>query len=74
MECTFFPETYRRFCHMLDHQHPYIIEGKVEEDYGAFTITVDRVAKLSFDSERRNALAGDRDSQESGHFPESFRA
>jgi DNA polymerase-3 subunit alpha/error-prone DNA polymerase len=74
MECTFFPDTYRRFCHMLDHQHPYVIEGKVEEDYGAFTITVDRVAKLSFDSERCNALAGDRDSQESGHFPESFRA
>jgi hypothetical protein len=46
MECTFFPDTYRRFCHMLDHQHPYIIEGKVEEDYGAFTITVEHVAKL----------------------------
>ncbi|HEX7506057.1 MAG TPA: DNA polymerase III subunit alpha, partial [Polyangia bacterium] len=28
MECTFFPETYRRFCHMLDHQRPYFIEGK----------------------------------------------
>jgi DNA polymerase-3 subunit alpha/error-prone DNA polymerase len=47
MECTFFPETYRRFCHMLDHHRPYFIEGKAEEDYGAFTITVDGVAKVS---------------------------
>jgi DNA polymerase-3 subunit alpha/error-prone DNA polymerase len=46
MECTFFPETYRRFCHMLDHQRPYFIEGKVEEDYGAFTITVDAVSRI----------------------------
>jgi DNA polymerase-3 subunit alpha/error-prone DNA polymerase len=46
LECTFFPETYRRFCHMLDHQRPYFIEGKVEEDYGAFTLTVDRVSRI----------------------------
>jgi DNA polymerase-3 subunit alpha/error-prone DNA polymerase len=51
LECTFFPETYRRFCHMLDHQRPYFIEGKVEEDYGAFTITVDCVVKISFEPE-----------------------
>jgi DNA polymerase-3 subunit alpha/error-prone DNA polymerase len=74
MECTFFPDTYRRFCHMLDHQHPYVIEGKVEEDYGAFTITVERIAKLSFDPEHRNVPMDDRDIRESGHFPESFRA
>ena len=48
MECTFFPETYRRFCHMLDHQRPYFIDGKVEEDYGAFTITVDAVSRIEF--------------------------
>ena len=46
LECTFFPETYRRFCHMLDHHRPYFIEGKVEEDYGAFTLTVDAVSKI----------------------------
>ena len=48
LECTFFPEPYRRFCHMLDHQRPYIIEGKVEEDYGAFTITVEAVDRIDF--------------------------
>ena len=48
MECTFFPDIYRRFCHMLDHQCPYMIEGKVEEDYGAFTITVDGVSRIAY--------------------------
>jgi DNA polymerase-3 subunit alpha/error-prone DNA polymerase len=52
LECTFFPETYRRFCHMLDHQRPYFIEGKVEEDYGAFTITVDAVSRIEFSEKR----------------------
>jgi DNA polymerase-3 subunit alpha/error-prone DNA polymerase len=51
LECTFFPETYRRFCHMLDHQRPYFIEGKVEEDYGAFTLTVDAVSRIEFKPE-----------------------
>ncbi|MBN1962142.1 MAG: DNA polymerase III subunit alpha [Deltaproteobacteria bacterium] len=46
MECTFFPRVYRRFCHMLDYQHPYIIEGKVDEDYGAHTITVDKIKRM----------------------------
>jgi error-prone DNA polymerase len=52
MECTFFPETYRRFCHMLDHQRPYFIDGKVEEDYGAFTITVDAVSRIDSNQDR----------------------
>jgi DNA polymerase-3 subunit alpha/error-prone DNA polymerase len=51
LECTFFPETYRRFCHMLDHHRPYFIEGKVEEDYGAFTVTVDTVSRIEFKPE-----------------------
>jgi error-prone DNA polymerase len=50
LECTFFPETYRRFCHMLDYQRPYLVEGKVEEDYGAFTITVDRISRIEINT------------------------
>jgi DNA polymerase III alpha subunit len=65
MECTFFPETYRRFCHMLDHQRPYIIEGKVEEDYGAFTITVDAVSRIDFSQQRLENVAVERDLWES---------
>ncbi|MBN1931786.1 MAG: DNA polymerase III subunit alpha [Desulfobacterales bacterium] len=42
-ETTFFPQTYRRFCHMMDRQHPYLLAGKVEQDWGAVTLTVDQV-------------------------------
>jgi DNA polymerase-3 subunit alpha/error-prone DNA polymerase len=59
IECTFFPETYRRFCHMLDHQRPYLLEGKVEEDYGAFTLTVDSVSKLALDHARTATVPDD---------------
>ena len=42
IECTFFPDAYRRFCHMLDHLRPYLLVGRVEEDFGAVTLTVER--------------------------------
>jgi len=71
MECTFFPETYRRFCHMLDHQRPYFIEGKVEEDYGAFTITVDAVSRIELTERHANEEAADRDIRESGRSPDA---
>ena len=45
-EATFFPETYRRFCRMIDSERPYLLEGKVEEDFGAISLTVDRVRFL----------------------------
>ena len=43
VETTFFPQTYHRFCHMIDRNRPYLLTGKVEEDWGAITLTVDRV-------------------------------
>jgi error-prone DNA polymerase len=39
-ETTFFPEIYKRFCHMLSYTRPYALRGKVEEDMGAVTLTV----------------------------------
>jgi len=45
-ETTFFPETYRRFCHMIDRERPFLLHGKVEEDFGAITLTVDKVRFL----------------------------
>jgi DNA polymerase-3 subunit alpha/error-prone DNA polymerase len=47
VETTFFPETYHRFCHMIDRRRPYLLTGKVEEDWGAITLTVDRVARIT---------------------------
>jgi DNA polymerase-3 subunit alpha/error-prone DNA polymerase len=46
VEATFFPDTYRRFCHLLDREQPYLLAGKVEEDWGAVTLTVDQVTAL----------------------------
>ncbi len=52
VEATFFPEPYRRFCHMLDRNRPYLLAGKVEENWGAVTLTVDRVEPIA-DKRRR---------------------
>jgi DNA polymerase-3 subunit alpha/error-prone DNA polymerase len=46
VETTFFPATYHRFCHMIDRQRPYLLSGKVDEDWGAITMTVDRVETI----------------------------
>jgi DNA polymerase III alpha subunit len=45
-EATFFPRTYARFCHMMARDRPYVLEGKVDEDLGVFTLNVARVAPL----------------------------
>jgi DNA polymerase-3 subunit alpha/error-prone DNA polymerase len=45
-ETTFFPATYRRFCHLLEGERPYLLEGQVESDWGAVTLTVERLAPL----------------------------
>ena len=47
VETTFFPQTYHRFCHMIDRNRPYLLSGKVEEDWGAITLTVDRVETVN---------------------------
>ena len=46
IETIFFPKAYRRFCAILDRNRPYILHGRVEEDFGAITMTVDRVEAI----------------------------
>lgn len=46
METTFFPRAYQRFCAVLDRSRPFILHGKVEEDFGAVTLTVAGVKPL----------------------------
>lgn len=41
LETTFFPAVYRTYAHMLRSGRGYILEGLLEEDYGALTLTVD---------------------------------
>jgi len=45
-ETTFFPDAYRRFCHLVDRIAPLVLQGKVEESYGVVTLTVDAVRRL----------------------------
>jgi error-prone DNA polymerase len=47
VETTFFPKAYRQFCHILDYGRPYVISGKVEENWGASTVTVEAVKLLN---------------------------
>lgn len=43
VETTFFPAAYNRFCHILDYGRPFLLSGKVEENWGVTTLTVDGV-------------------------------
>ncbi len=39
-ETVFSPKVYNRFCHIINAARPYILKGRVEEDFGAINITV----------------------------------
>jgi DNA polymerase III alpha subunit len=39
-ETVLFPKVYNQYCHTLNGSRPYILKGKVEEDFGAITLTV----------------------------------
>lgn len=45
-ETVFFPEAYARFCTMLSTVKPYVLRGKVLEDYSALTLQVEQVSFL----------------------------
>jgi len=42
-EATFFPKTFSKFVHMISHEKPYILEGRVDSHYNAVTLTVEKV-------------------------------
>lgn len=46
LETTFFPVVYRKYAHILASGTPYLLQGYVESDYGAVTMTVDSVKSL----------------------------
>src|SRR5262245_19925084 len=45
-ETTFFPRAYDRFCRILTTTKPFVLTGKVEEDYSAITLTVENARWL----------------------------
>ena len=56
-ETVFFPEAYRRYCARLSHARPYLLTGRVEEDFGAVALTVETMRGLEADVRR---VASDR--------------
>ena len=45
-EAVLFPKIYNRTCHMLSALRPYILKGRVEEDFGSISLTVDWIGFL----------------------------
>lgn len=45
-ETVFFPRVYKKYGHLLESNKPFQITGEVEAEYGAVTLTVDRVKRL----------------------------
>jgi DNA polymerase-3 subunit alpha/error-prone DNA polymerase len=41
LETTFFPAAYHRLCDRLDQTRPFWLWGRLDEEYGAITLTVD---------------------------------
>ena len=39
-DATLFPEAYRRCCHLLSPNRPYVVRGLVEESFGVVTLTM----------------------------------
>lgn len=39
-DATLFPKTYRQYCHLLAVNQPYVITGRVEEQFSTVTLTV----------------------------------
>ena len=56
VEATFFPETYRRFCHVLDRQRPFLLTGRVESNWGAVTLTVQHVERIVYSPEQTERI------------------
>jgi error-prone DNA polymerase len=45
-DATFFPAAYGRFCRKLSRLRPYVLKGRVEEDFGVATLRVEWVGFL----------------------------
>ena len=45
-ECVMFPDVFKKFGDLLNWEKLFIIRGVVEESFGAFSITIDRIASL----------------------------
>ena len=44
-EVTLFPKTYRRYAPLTLSHGPFLVEGKVEEDHGTYTLVAERLER-----------------------------
>ncbi len=45
-ETTFFPRAYERFAHRMSAKQPFVLQGKVDEQFGAVSLIVEKVTFL----------------------------
>ena len=55
IETVLFPDVYRERGHVLFDQGPFIFRGKVEEEFGAVTVTITQIDRLERVSRRVGA-------------------
>ncbi|HET8948456.1 MAG TPA: DNA polymerase III subunit alpha [Candidatus Polarisedimenticolia bacterium] len=51
-ETVFFPRAYERFCRMLTTARPYVLRGKIEEEFGVASLQVEEVEFLRRETRR----------------------
>jgi error-prone DNA polymerase len=58
-DATLFPDVYRRYCHLLSTDYPYLLRGLVEEQFGVVTLTVHdlRILPAAHRSSDNNGLS-----------------
>ena len=56
VECTLFPRTYQRYCHLLHTGAPLLLTGIVEQDFGALSFTVTHIAPVPESDTRKRSL------------------
>lgn len=44
LECTLFSKEYQRYCHLLYRKGPLLLDGYLDEDFGARTFTIGHIA------------------------------
>ncbi len=60
-DATIFPDAYRRFCHLLSPDQPYVLRGVVEENFGAVTLTIQTLECLEQSRGAVRTLGSDSD-------------
>jgi error-prone DNA polymerase len=57
-DATLFPDVYRRCCHLLSPNQPYVVHGLVEESFGIATLTVHdlQLMELTTDGEQHQQV------------------